>query len=153
MRNVADAASPPSAKSARAPEMAWWQSEELRAFLDFVADDQLAPLFRVAAMTGMRRGEVCALRWSDLDLDAGRATVRQQLVVVDHVLMFSERTKTDHGRRNIDLDAKTVSALRAPGPPGRQPAGHRSRVPHRPRPRVRSGRRQSPSSRERGEGL
>lgn len=113
VRNVADAASPPSAKSARAPEMAWWQPDELARFLAFVADDELYPLFRLAAMTGMRRGEVCAVRWSDLDLDAGRATVRQQLVVVDHVPMFSERTKTDHGRRSLDLDAKTVSVLRA----------------------------------------
>lgn len=113
VRNVADAASPPSAKSARAPEMAWWQPDELRAFLDFVADDELAPLFRVAAMTGMRRGEVCGLRWSDVDLDAGRATVRQQIVVVDHIPTFSEHTKTDRGRRSIDLDAKTVSVLRA----------------------------------------
>jgi integrase len=115
-RNVAERAKPPSAKSTKAPEQAWWTPAELRAFLDLTADEPLGPLFRVAAMTGMRRGEVCGLRWSDVDLDAGRIEVRQQLLVVrgapDGGLMFSERTKTDHGRRRVDLDPVTVAVLR-----------------------------------------
>ena len=118
VRNVAEVASPPSAKSAKAPEMAWWTPEELRRFLDLIADEPYGPLFRVAAMTGMRRGEVCGLRWSDVDLDKARIEVRQQLLVVrspgapDGGLQFSERTKTDHGRRRIDLDPVTVAVLR-----------------------------------------
>jgi integrase len=111
-RNVATMASPPSAKSTRAPEMAWWTPEQLRAFLDFTAMEALVPVFRVAAMTGMRRGEVCGLRWSDADLDLGRIEVRQQLLALRGELMFSERTKTDHGRRRIDLDPATVAVLR-----------------------------------------
>ena len=63
----------------------------------------------------MRRGEVCGLRWADLDLDSGRLTVRQQLTTVNHVLAFRERPKTDHGRRTIELDAETLRG--APGPP------------------------------------
>jgi integrase len=111
-RNVAEAASPPSAKSTRAPEMAWWTPAELRAFLGLTAGEQLGPLFRFAAMTGMRRGEVCGLRWSDVDLDRGRVEVRQQLLALDGKLYFAERTKTDHGRRRVDLDAATVAVLR-----------------------------------------
>lgn len=68
-RNVADNASAPSAKSTRPPEASWWTPAELRTFLSATADEPLGPLFRVAAMTGMRRGEVCGLRWSDVDLD------------------------------------------------------------------------------------
>ena len=112
-RNVATESSPPSAKSARAPEMSWWTPAQLRTFLQFTAEDDLAPLFRVAAMTGMRRGEVCGLRWADLDLDKARLHVRQQLTTLGGKLIFSDRTKTDHGRRTIDLDAGTVAALRA----------------------------------------
>lgn len=112
VRNVAAAANPPSAKSTKAPEMAWWTPAELRMFLDFTADEELGPLFRVAAMTGMRRGEVCGLRWSDVDVDAGVIEVRQQLVSLNGELLFSERTKTDHGRRSIDLDPATVAVLR-----------------------------------------
>jgi integrase len=111
-RNVATMASPPSAKSTRAPEMSWWAPEQLRTFLDQTAAEALGPLFRVAAMTGMRRGEVCGLRWSDVDLDQGRIEVRQQLLAVKGELMFSERTKTDRGRRRIDLDPTTVTVLK-----------------------------------------
>lgn len=127
-RNVADAASPPLAKATRAPEMAWWTPSELRTFLSETASEPLGPLFRVAAMTGMRRGEVCGIRWSDVDLDKSRIHVRQQLNVVrspgapDGGLVFSERTKTDRGRRVVDLDPGTVATLRARR---RQQAEHR----------------------------
>ncbi len=116
LRNVAKAASPPSAKSTKAPEQSWWTPEQLRQFLGFTADDAYGPLFHVAAMTGMRRGEVCGLRWSDVDLDAAVLNVRQQLNVVrgqpDGGLVFSEWTKTERGQRTIALDAGTVAVLK-----------------------------------------
>jgi len=117
-RNVATLADPPRAKDTKPPEMAWWTPAELRSFLDLTANEALGPLFRVAAMTGMRRGEVCGLRWSDVDLDKARIEVRHQLTVVrtpgapDGGLVFSDRTKTDRGRRSIDLDPGTVAVLR-----------------------------------------
>jgi integrase len=112
-RNPATAATAPSPKSTRAPEMSWWRPDELRTFLAATAKDPLGPLFRLAAMTGMRRGEVCGLQWDDVDLDASRLTVRRQIVTIDHKLVVSGRTKTDHGLRDIDLDPLTVSTLRA----------------------------------------
>ncbi len=111
-RNLALDADPPSAKSARAPEMAWWTPDELAAFLQFVGGDDLFPLFRTAAMSGMRRSEVCGLRWGDIDLDTGQVTVRQQLITVDHALIFRERPKSDHGRRSLKVDAETMRVLR-----------------------------------------
>ena len=118
-RNVAEKAAAPKAKATKPAEPSWWTPEQLRAFLAFTADEPLGPLFRLAAMTGMRRGEVCGLRWSDVTLDAAKLEVRQQLNVVrtpgapDGGLVFSERTKTDNGRRWIDLDPGTVTVLRA----------------------------------------
>lgn len=112
-RNVATRAKPPTAKSAKAPEQKWWKPEELRAFLDLVTGEEHFALFRTAAMTGMRRGEVCGLRWCDVDLDAGVLHVRQQIVTVDHVPILSEHPKTDHGRRSVELDPETVAVLRA----------------------------------------
>jgi integrase len=45
------------------------------------AAEALEPMFglfvRVVAATGMRRGEACGLRWSDVDLDAGRLTIQR----------------------------------------------------------------------------
>jgi integrase len=115
-QNVAEDATPPSLKSTKTPEMKWWTPEELHSFLTFTADEALGPLFRLAAMTGMRRGEVCGLQWGAVDLERSRLEVRQQLGVVrgqpSGGLVFSERTKTDHGRRRIDLDMGTVAVLR-----------------------------------------
>jgi integrase len=56
-----------------------WQPAELGAFLDSVQGDRLASLFEVVAASGMRRGDICGLRWSDIDLKRGVITVRQQL--------------------------------------------------------------------------
>jgi integrase len=114
-RNVATKAKPPRAKDTKPPEVSWWTPAELRTFLDLTSDEQLGPLFRLAAMSGMRRGEVCGLRWSDVDLDKARLEVRQIGVVrgaPDGGLVFSDRTKTDRGRRAIDLDAGTVAVLK-----------------------------------------
>lgn len=118
VRNPSDAATPPSAKSAKAPEMSFWSPAELHRFLGSVQDDGLYPLIRLVATSGLRRGEVCGLRWSDVDLEAGRVHVRQQLVVVAagdgrHETVLQETTKSDAGRRHIDLDPVTVGVLRS----------------------------------------
>ncbi|MDP9441691.1 MAG: site-specific integrase [Actinomycetota bacterium] len=110
-RNPAQKATPPSAKSARAPEMAWWSPAELRGFLQFSAGHPLAPLFRVAGATGMRRGELLGLNWRDVDLDAARLTVRRQVTSTDYVVREDE-PKSERGRRVITLDPGTVAALR-----------------------------------------
>lgn len=113
-RNVVDLADPPSAKSARSPEMTVWTPEQLVTFLALVSDERLFPAFRLAAMTGMRRGEVFGLLWADVDLDAGRLTVQRQLRSgLDHVLELVHYAKSAAGRRTIDVDAETIAALRA----------------------------------------
>jgi integrase len=64
----------------------------------------------VAVTTGLRRGELLGLRWSDLDLKAGTLTVNQSLERVRGALTFkSPKTKTS--RRSITLPAATLQAL------------------------------------------
>jgi integrase len=94
------------------PEMTTWSAEELRAFLAYIAEERLFPLYRLAASTGMRRGEAMGLRWKDLQLDAGRLSVRQQLARQGEKVAFGQ-PKTRAGRRSIALDSVTVDALRA----------------------------------------
>lgn len=71
-----------------------------------------APLFTLMATTGLRRGEALGLRWSDVDLDAGRLAVRQTLLAINSHMEFGE-PKTARSRRTVDLDAGTVAVLRA----------------------------------------
>jgi integrase len=63
VRNVADAATPPSASAARPPTMKTWGAGELRRFLEHVCEDRLCAAWHVLAMTGIRRGELLGLDW------------------------------------------------------------------------------------------
>lgn len=60
------------------PEQQTWSAHEVRRFLAHVATDRLVAMWRVAATTGIRRGELVGLRWRDVDLEAGRITIAQQ---------------------------------------------------------------------------
>jgi integrase len=115
LRNVADLANPPTqrdARSRRARDKAW-TVEQLRTFLETAKGDRLWPLLRLLATTGLRRGEVLGLAWEDVDLDAGRLTVRRTVTEVNGRVVESDWTKTDAGQRSLDLDATTVAALKA----------------------------------------
>jgi len=109
VRNPVDAAEPP--RQAKTSQKTW-TAGELRQFLDHVREDRLSAALTLAAMTGMRRGEVLGLLWSDLDLDAGRLSVTRTLVSISYRLEISE-PKTSKGHRTVALDDGTVRALRA----------------------------------------
>jgi integrase len=65
----------------------------------------------VAVTTGIRRGELLALRWSDIDLKASTLTVNQSLERIKGKFEFRP-PKTRKSRRTISLPATTVEALR-----------------------------------------
>jgi len=110
--NVANRADPPSASAARAPEMLFWTRAELGRFLALLDGDRYRPPFLFLATTGCRRGEALGLRWKDVDLEAGRASIRQTVTSVRHRIRIAPRTKKGKGRL-IELDAETVACLRS----------------------------------------
>jgi integrase len=65
----------------------------------------------VAMITGARRGELCALRWSNLNLDTGLLEIRSALAQ-DNSTVWEKSTKT-HQHRRITLDQRTGDLLRA----------------------------------------
>ncbi len=72
----------------------------------------LATCLRVAAATGMRRGELCALLWTDIG--EGTITVRRSLVADDDDVLHIRETKTgSRGWRTVAIDAETAAALEA----------------------------------------
>jgi len=107
VRNPADLADPPAAARTRAQA---WTAKELARFLEHVHGDRLFPLWRLAATTGMRRGELLGLTWRCLDLDGGRLSVEQQLVPTRGGCTFGP-PKSARSRRTIALDAETVRIL------------------------------------------
>lgn len=108
VRNPASGADPPRAGR---PEVRVWTPDQLRTFLRGARGDRNFVLWLFYVLTGTRRGEALALRWSDVDLAIGNATIRRSLVPVDHRLVFGE-PKTDRGRRRISLDPQLVATLR-----------------------------------------
>jgi len=113
--NPASKAKPPKAKTADEQarrKRRFWDADEVRRFLDSATGHRLHAAFHLAAMTGMRRGEVLGLRWRDIDFEGARLLVEQTLVAPRYVLTFSE-PKTQQGRRSIDLDPETLAVLRA----------------------------------------
>ncbi|HEY2935505.1 MAG TPA: hypothetical protein VGJ25_02835, partial [Gaiellaceae bacterium] len=91
--NVAEHAKPPrvSQHHVKAPSV-----DVVRAIITSAEDrdPRLAPLLMLGALTGMRRGELCALRWSDVHLDRGELDVSRSVVIVKGGLA-EKTTKTD----------------------------------------------------------
>jgi integrase len=73
-------------------------------------DPTFAVVLRVAAATGARRGELCALRWSDVDLDQRTITSERAVILVDGGVQ--ERSTKTHNRRTVALDGGTLERLR-----------------------------------------
>lgn len=109
-RNAADRAKPPRPSRRSSTRIQSWDADELRAFLAHVASARLEAVWRLAAMTGMRRGEVLGLRWADVDLDNARLSVRQTVIAVGYDVVTS--TPKSHSARVINLDDETVTKLR-----------------------------------------
>lgn len=73
------------------------------------------PIFQIAALalaTGMRRGELLAVRWQDIDLNTGKITVARSLEQTKAGLRF-KLPKTKRGRRTISLPMSAVAELRS----------------------------------------
>jgi integrase len=107
-RNVASLASAPSQpQREQHPPTA----DEVLALI--AAAEELEPMFglfvRVLAATGMRRGEACGLRWSDIDLGAGRLTVQRSHLALPNAV-GDHPTKT-RSVRTVTLDPATVAAF------------------------------------------
>ena len=72
-------------------------------------DASFGALLRVLAATGARRGEMCGLRWTDIDSDAKTVCIRRSVASVARGTVVKD-TKT-HAARKIAVDAGTLEVL------------------------------------------
>lgn len=93
------------------PQHTTWTGAQLGVFLEHVAEDRWAPMWQLFAATGMRRGEVAGLRWTEVDLDAGTVAVERSTTQLGKERVTT--TPKNHERRTIAIDDQTVAALRA----------------------------------------
>jgi integrase len=84
---------------------------ESQRLLQAVQNTRWHPLYVLALLLGLRRGELLGLRWTDVDLDNETLTVRQNLVRAGGELRI-QAPKTRRSRRTLPLPPQVVSALR-----------------------------------------
>jgi len=93
-------------------EITTWNAEQVSRFLAAADEHYLAVFWRLALLTGMRRGELLGLKWEDIDLDRGSLAVRRTLSRGKGGTWELSQPKTASGRRSIALPASCVTSLR-----------------------------------------
>jgi integrase len=88
-----------------------WDAQQLRLFLSLVAGHRWHALYRLAAYTGARRGELLALRWVDVDWAAGTIRIRASAGMFDGERI--EGTTKIGLERTDTIDPETLRILRA----------------------------------------
>jgi integrase len=84
--------------------------DEVKVFLAAARRSRHYALFALAVATGMRRGELLALHWPDVDFDSATVTVRRTLIMVGEQFILKE-PKTKAGRRTISVPKFALDAL------------------------------------------
>jgi integrase len=107
-RNPVHAVTPPKPD---APEVEILSSEQIAMVLSALAEHPLHPIVSLALGTGLRRGELCALTWATLDLDANTVRVERSLEETAAGLRF-KAPKTRHGRRTIAIPPPVAEVMR-----------------------------------------
>ncbi len=106
----------PKRRKGKKRENEYWDRDELNHFfkcLDMTNyNDNLKPLFRLLAYTGARKGEILALRWSDIDFFNKTITFKRTVAVTSEGIVF-QPTKTGAGMRTISIDTETLRIIKA----------------------------------------
>jgi integrase len=91
-----------------------WSREELNRFLDHAkfGDITYYIAFKLDAYTGLRRGELLGLKWSDVDFANGRIKVSRSLIYDKQGFRFGP-VKTEKSERSVKVDKKVMEELRS----------------------------------------
>jgi integrase len=108
-RNVAELVDPPRRMHR---EMAILSEDQARQLLAAATGGRIETLCMVALATGMRVGELLALKWEDLNLEDTSLQVHATLRYLPVHGLTREEAKTAHSRRRIALPTTVVEALR-----------------------------------------
>lgn len=108
-RNVADAVDPPRA---RRTEMQTWDEEDITRFLELAKDTPYYALFYTALFTGMRRSELLALRWQDVDFIFSQICINRSLHQLRDGSYIFTQPKSSKSRRTIALPPSAVLILK-----------------------------------------
>jgi len=109
VRNVAKVVEPP--RVARIT-MQTLTPEEVSRFLDVARDTDYYVYFATLVYTGLRRGELLALRWRNLDLGSGKLSVVETAYKLGNGGYRIKEPKTPQSRRTVILPPSLVELLK-----------------------------------------
>ena len=109
LRNPCDKVHPPKKQQT---ELKVWDTSTLEQFLDAAKDSRFYDLYRIAVHTGLRRSELCGLKWEQVDLVNGSLSVTQTLQRVTGRGLVEGQPKTKRSRRSVDLNNTAIESLR-----------------------------------------
>ena len=107
-RNVADGVDIPRACH---KEMQTWDEDDVTRFLKIAKDSPYYTLFLTALYTGMRRSEMLALRWQDIDFLFGQVSVSRSLHQLKDGSYVFTQPKSAKSRRTIALSPSAILML------------------------------------------
>jgi len=98
------------AKQVREKETETWTADEVDRFLEATANHRWAVAFRVSVLYGLRRSEMLALKWKNLDVAAGTLKIDESIVATRTGAEWSN-AKNERSRRTIPIDEETMRAF------------------------------------------
>jgi integrase len=107
--NPTDSVMPPSDD---ARDINTWSIKDVNKILKLITTERVYPAVKLAYCTGMREGEISALRWEDVDLKNNLIKVRHNMVGINGKLLLEE-PKTKNSKRDIDIDDDTKNWLKS----------------------------------------
>lgn len=112
-RNPAALVKKPST-SRKNTKMKVWSIDEQKAFLGFAkkGPQLYYVLFLLALTSGMRKGELLGLKWSDIDMKAGIISVKRTAVWAGKSLYLKDSPKTESSIRTIQLPKEVIKELK-----------------------------------------
>lgn len=109
LNNPATSADPPPVPRS---EVAILSAEQINSVLDALRERAIYPIVLLAIATGMRRGELCGLRWKDVDIDGKKVRVEQSIEQTNEGLR-PKAPKTKAGHRTISIPPSVATALQS----------------------------------------
>ena len=109
MRNPADAVTPPRVQR---HEIQTWNEEDVKQFLIAAKESEYYPIFYLALFTGMRRSELLALKWSDIDFIYSQIYINRSIHHLRNGQTIFRQTKSAQGNRTIALPPSATLVLK-----------------------------------------
>ena len=108
IRNPADSCVVPKVQH---QEMKTLQPEDLKAYLDAAEKRGALAMFYLELVSGIRKGELVALQWTDLDVEQRTISVSKQATKDETGALVVTRPKTENSVRQISIPQEAVELL------------------------------------------